>query len=346
MTRRHALCLLAAVFSLLVLACTTPESLMKRSLVRGSAGEQDAAKELIDYAANGKNAPGLRAWALRSLSRLQALPPESLRPLGELVCNTSEDAQLRSWAAYALGEFRQREAIPYFVRALRGPIDENTGYFVLEGLTKSISMILEDLNLNESVVGAMNAFSSMRGQETPPPMFDLLNEYVGTLPVLVLVLEKEIQAGAKEEALYAAVYRTLVTIEMAKKKMLSAYDRNRKNLEKAVELSLSAVETRYRPLWLLFAWYAGLLGDNPELSSLVAPKLSGWLTGASPRERLVVSWSLARMDLYQKDARDTLLVQSLKKETDLNTLRLMGRLSSAQGEPDKLQQILELRTGK
>ena len=333
----------------LTYGCTTPDSLMKMSLVRGTEDEPDTAMELAVYAGDAQNQPGMRAWALRSLSRLRNVPVSVIERLGGIVQRENENAAVRSWAAIALGEFRRKESLPYFITALKSRIDPTTGYYVLEGLSRNLSMILEDTDLNERLVAALGLFAAHQTGELPS-MYELLNEYVCNLPVVVLVLEKNLQQRnatamqrTMQEEIYASVYRVLVTIEMARKKYVSGYDNYETTLKRAFDASFSAVKINYRPLYLLTAWYAGVLGNNPELAALSADHLVRWLRDADPRLRFVVTWSLMRMELYRQSASEALVQRVLRTETDGQVLRLLGEISTIPGESDAIQQLMRIR---
>jgi len=256
---------------------------------------------------------------------------------------------VRSWAAIALGEFHRKESVPHYVDALEKNLDATTGYYILEGLSKELSVILEDTDLNERLVEAMGKFAAHQTNDMPS-MYELLNEYVCNLPVVVVVLEKSLQKQSSgkitqriQEEIYSSVYRVFVTMEMAKQKYVAGYDTYETTLKKAFEVTFASVKYRYQPLFLLTAWYSGVLGNNKELSALAADHLRSWMRNADPRLRMVVAWSLMRMDVYQQSANDSLVNSLLKSEKDERVLRLLGEMSVNRKQSDTMQQIMRIR---
>lgn len=333
----------------LISGCTTPDTLMEMSLVRGTEKEPQTAVELADYAGNRKNKAGMRAWALRSLSRLRNVPESVIAKVGRILKRENENPRVRSWAAIALGEFHRKESVPHYVDALEKNLDATTGYYILEGLSKELSVILEDTDLNERLVEAMGKFAAHQTNDMPS-MYELLNEYVCNLPVVVVVLEKSLQKQSSgkitqriQEEIYSSVYRVFVTMEMAKQKYVAGYDTYETTLKKAFEVTFASVKYRYQPLFLLTAWYSGVLGNNKELSALAADHLRSWMRNADPRLRMVVAWSLMRMDVYQQSANDSLVNSLLKSEKDERVLRLLGEMSVNRKQSDTMQQIMRIR---
>jgi hypothetical protein len=337
---------LACVF--VTTGCMTPDKLMGMSVTRGTPDEAKSVEQLVKVAVDKKEDASLRQWAFRSLSDLTRIQATQLSAVGKVIANPGENAGVRSWAAYAMGEWRKKESIPFFVQGLTGKVDKNTGYYILEGMGKVLPAITEDIEINEKVVRSMTAFSAGQTEFTDS-MYDFVNEYVSTLTVLVVVLNKTMaEVVTKDPAsmrteIYASVHRVMTAIEAGKNEYLAAYSANEKNLQEAFEASLGAVKVEYQPMYLMLAWYAGKLGNNKELSALCAEQLGSWMKKSDPTLRLVLSWSLARMEIFAKAANDGLTQVLLQAETDRQVLRLMGSLSNEAGKPDELQQILRLQ---
>ena len=338
---------LALACAAVAFACVTPDGLMALSAKRGTPDEPAAATKLSEVAADAGRGVGLRSWALRAMSRLQKVPNPCIDRVGKVLVRSNEDPIVRGWAAFAMGEWRRKETLTWMAQALSGPMDPGTGYFVLEGMAKVLPAITGDIELNEKVVRAMTAFRAHQ-QEFTPSMYDLVHEFVANLRVLVIVLNKTLaeKAGAGEaghEEIYAAVFGLLVSIENAKDKYVNGFANNEQSLREAFDASVAAVKVEYRPLYFLVAWYGGYLGDNRELSSLCADRLAAWVADADPRLRLVLAWTLSRMEVYEKGAHDALVTRLLPAETDGAVLRLLGSISTEPGRPDKLQELLRIR---
>ncbi|MBM4353925.1 MAG: hypothetical protein FJ109_09040 [Deltaproteobacteria bacterium] len=324
---------------------TTPDSLMELSLFRGTEREEEAATRLADLAADTSADPGLRCWALKSLARLDHLSPSALSQVGRIVQNGGEWSVLRSWAAYALGEFRRKEAIPFYAAALEGPLAPDTGYYVLDGLGKVLPALLQDTELNQRVVEAMTTFAA--GQSAAlPEVYDLVNEYVVNLVVLAVAGDKLLSGRHTEEEAYVSVLRMLSHVEAARSKYVAAFEANRGAMARVFDLAFASLDPQYRPTWLLLAWYVGVMSDNRELASLCAGRLVGWLEAPDPQLRLLAVFAATRMDLVNTEAHVALIDRILRNETDPAILRLFAELSREPGRPDKLQRTLRVKMRK
>ena len=323
---------------------TTPEQLMNQGRFRGTPQEQEKALELAQFASNRENDYGLRCWALRALTRLELVPPEAVQKVGDILTNGSSGGYLKAWSAYALGQMRQKEAIPYFISALELSLDEATAYYVLEGLARVVAVIVQDADMNTRVVEAMNRFAAKRNREVPP-IFDLLDEHVINLVVLAVTLERMMpddkgqRKAASADELYLGVFKALDFIERSKDQFINSYARNKASLERLLFLSYKGAKQSQRPLLLLVAWYSGVLGDNRELANRCAEELTNWLNDADPRLRTIVAWSLIRMDLYSSKAHESLVQKWITQENDPTVLSVLRHLWRQEGKPDALQRI-------
>jgi len=326
-------------------SCTSPDSLMKLSLERGTEREEEAATRLADLAADLTADPGLRCWALKSLARLDRLSPASLGKVGRVLQNSGEWGVVRSWAAYALGEFRRKEALAYYVAALEGPLDPDTGYFILDGMGKVLPAVLQDTELNQRVVESMTKFAAAQTAALPE-IYDLVNEYVVNLVVLAVAGDKLLSGPHTEEEAYVSVLRMLSHIEAARSKYVAAFESNRGALARVFDLAFASLDPQYRPAWLLLAWYVGVMSDNRELATLCAGRVVDWLNSPDPQLRLLAVWAMTRMDLVNTEAHVALIDRVLRQETDPAILRLFAELSREPGRPDRLQRTLRVKMRK
>ena len=349
MQRRHlcwrAVSVLALAGLLVATGCTTADTLMKHSLARGTADEEQAAAKLAQYAADRNNEVSKRCWALRASSRLKKQPLSAIKRLGQIVADSGDDPTVRRWAAHALGELRRKETIPYFMTALERPIDHVTSYYMLEGLAKLVAVVVQDTRLNDKVLSAMNTYAAQQ-KKFPPDIYDLLNESVTNLAVLAMMLKRTAAAKGKRvdflEA-YTAIYRTLSFLSLKKKPLLASFKDNEKAISETFKLSFASTKRTHQALLLLIGWYAGILGDNPEFSRYCATRIGQWASSADTRLRLLVVWSLTRMELHQESARQALIARVLHHEKNPKVMRLLGALRTREGQPDKLQELMKVQ---
>jgi hypothetical protein len=336
------------VVGVLTIGCVTADGIMKRSVSRGQPNEEENATYLATYAANKEKDAALRAWALRAASRLKNQPEDAIAQLGAIVADPDEDPSIRSWAAYALGELRKSTAIPYFRKALENKIDQQTGYFVTEGLAKVLPVILENPETNDGAVNSMNTYAAHQTKFTDN-MYDLFMEEATNLRVLVRGLQRvtgEEKKKADAMEVYAAVYQTFHHIAMPEMQKIyeARFTENQSSLSSAVALSFQALRKSDPSLARLLVWYTGVVAENESLAGLCSEKVVKLSEGSKDRFlRFLSTWSLSRMEVAQADAGKSLTQTTLATETDEQILRLLGSLSSTAGEPDKLQELLKVR---
>lgn len=346
--RLHGSAYLLASLLTLLLSCAggeSPDSLMVKSYDRGTPKEQETSLVLARYAGDGENPWTLRAWALRSLSRLRNHPAESVRIVGEIVRSPRLPSPLRTWAAYALGEMRSREGLPFLVEALNSNPDDQTAIAIMDALGKVVSLIVEDPEINTRLVQVMTSYAAVKKNEVPA-IYDLLNEHVSNLVVLAVTLEALLSEDPSlhdSDTVYAAIFRTLSFMERSLEQLFNAYAQNRESMKRILEMSFSAVTPGDQALWLMVGWYAGVIGGRAEMADFCAGHMSEWLSQAPPPMRLVFLWSVARMNRYS-DAASRLLSQRLLSDVDdPETLRMLGQLSNSPGQLDVLQQVFQVQ---
>lgn len=337
--------ILIPCFTFLAIGCTTPQSLMKKSLSRGTEKEEISAIELIDFAVIKENKAPLRSWALRSVSRLNKIPIDSLNKVGTILTDGEDDETVRGWAAYALGEWRRKESASYFIGVLHMK-DQNAEvvYFAMEGLAKIMPAILADTELAEKTVDAlMKLMGHQKG--TVPSLFALVQEYVSTLAVMAVTLDKaNADNGRNPDEMYASVYYALSMILVSKDKFVTGFKENESSLSTIFTSAYKSLDRKYQPLFLMVAWFTGQICDNRELSSIAAEKLAALLNSADPRLRLITAWGLTRMDVFQTEANKALVSRITAKETNAEVLRLLGVISNTPGRPDMLQKMFHIET--
>lgn len=340
----HLRLLVFALAASFALACTTPESLMRRAQARGGPNEEAEALALAEYAADRTNDPALRAWALRASARLDRQPAAAIAKVGALATDPKEDATVRAWAAFALGEWRHPETIVALRTALASQIDPQAGYYVLESLAKVLPSILERPEENDRLVSAMNTFAA--GQKTfVPDIYDLVLEETTNLPVLVRMLDRTMKERSTADSVYSAVYLALnyMSREDQKRRFTVRYKENETALTSTFDLTFRAATQSDPALPRLVSWYAGVIGDADSLAGLCAKKVAELRRRHSdPRLRLLANWSLARMDVSSEDANEALVRDAFATETDPAALRVLGAIAAKRGEPDQLQQALKI----
>ena len=172
-----------------------------------------------------------------------------------------------------------------------------------------------------------------------------LDEQVINLVVLAVTLERMMpddngeRQPASAEELYLGVFKALHFIERSKEQFINSYARNKAGIERLLFLSYKGAKQSQRPLLLLVAWYSGVLGDNRELANRCAEELTNWLEDADPRLRMIVAWSLIKMELYSTKAHESLIQRWITHEKDPTVLAVLRHLWRQDGKPDALQRI-------
>lgn len=337
---------IAALLACSFTGCTTADSLMNKSLLKGTENNNKAALELTDFLqkSSGHGEESLRCWALRSLSYFSEVPDNTLDTVGKILTGKRSDAE-RAWAAYTLGHFQRRETIPYFLTALKNHPTNTVDYYILESLTRQFSNFNGDSDLSIELLTALNTYISQT-KHTPPTMYNLLEEYVSTLSTLILAMENILEKNPADKRgsknfleLYTGIYNIFRSIDIKEDKLLADFTNNQLTIEKAFTTAYKGLDTSYQPAFLLYAWYASQLSNNPELAQLATTQLWPWLQNEDPKLRQLVIWGLLRTELYDSTAKDTLLKHLSQTETDANILFMLANYRHFQGKPDVIQQL-------
>jgi len=352
-------------------ACLTPDALMRLSIAPSQSEADAAAVRLVEVARDDSYDLSRRAWALRSLARLGRAPQAAVLALGDLAIGGHTPSELRAWAAYALGELRQKEALPFLAALLERDSDgENdkdkesegggrTHELALDGLCKALPIILADPQWQGRIVALLATYAG-RTAASLSDTYYLLHENTGTLAASVGLLDRLLNdpaAGHDQGALYAALLDVVRAVELDKSQRLAAFERNEVTLRRAVTLAgqtlASPTLAGQRPagpaptrantdpdpaFGLLLAWGSGVLGDRAELATLFTPLAQRLVTSSDPAQRLLASWALSRHAVYRPEAREAALA-ALLGEGDARVALLLGKLSNATGGPDLLQRL-------
>lgn len=341
---------LAVAVALACTGCaqTTPDDVMRITLQRGTATEEQASERLATLASTPQEPLLIRMWALRALGRLERHPLATVHLLGEGVAAGRSNDEWTAYAAYTLGQMHRKEAVPYLIRALASSQSPASSHRLLEALGANLKFVLDDVELNQKAVAALHHFASMQSHHIDN-MYHLVNEYLSNLVVLAMALEATQKRASQEGAqrgdagdLYVATQQTLLHILSNKHRYIASFGDKKTQLKRVLDLALSETSTGDEMLWLLTAWYAAALSDNAEFAGLVVRKLVQWLPAAPTSVKLVVVWALARSERYSQAARTALVEGVLAAETDDNVLQLLEAISSESQNLDVFQKALGL----
>lgn len=347
----------ASLALVLASACATAPTHMYDLM---DAEGDDAVESALAEAAEVLTDPGARMVtreaAARALGRLRRDPPVVIEALAFGLA-AHQPPGLRRQAAWALGELRSPAGLPPLTAALRSPLDDETGAYVLEAVAKLYPVMARDEETLVTVVEAMVFYAGNRAG-APAALYDLLGARTRTVAVNVRVLGNALQtlAAANTAGNRAAVYNA--TLELLEK-VASRRDEIRAGPAAwagRVEAAMRAVRAAHDAdpeAGLMVLWYLGQLAQEQELAGPAAEVLAGPDVADAARptrapraaERLVAAWALARLQVHALGPRRALLLDLLSDELEPRVLRLLADLPSRGGEPDPVQRILGLTGG-
>ena len=343
----------AALLLLLVgSACrTTPSAMLELMDAQSESEVNDAVSTTARVLGRGPFES--RMAAAKTLGRLKRPKPEAINALSGVLANPSQDARLRAYCAWALGEMRARASLEVLTKALRQPMNENTSYYVLEALAKHYALIQRDqdslVNLAEALV-----FYSGNQKGKIPTIYDVLNARTRTVEVNVRVLERSLKRVQSDRgpkslaALYNAAFELLANLELNKEEIKASAASWRDRVREAMGQSEKARAAQDLRTNRLILWYLGRLGVIPEIGLPAAEALvgSGGRSKTRPTlapdssQRMLAAWALARMLLHGPGPRRALLTDVLLQEKEPAILDMVGRISSRAEDYDQLQKTL------
>lgn len=298
-----------------------------------------------------------REAAARTLGRLRSDAPAAISAL-QLGLAADQAPGLRRQSAWALGELRSPAALPVLTAALRSPLDDETGAYLLEAVAKHYPVMAGDEETLVRVVEAMVFYAGNR-QGAPAAMYDLLGARTRTVAVNVRVLSNALQtlSSANTAGNRAAVYNA--TLELLEK-VASKTGEIRAGpaawsarVEAAMRAARAAHDADPEGTGLLVLWYLGQLASEQELAGPAGQVLAGddvpeaARPTRSPRaaQRLVAAWALARLQAHALGPRRALLLDVLSDELEPKVMQVLADLPVRAGEVDAVQRVLGI-TGR
>lgn len=295
-----------------------------------------------------------RLAAARVLGRLRPATPEVIGALGGVLDDTTEEPELRAYAAWALGEQRSDASLARLQAGLQRPLDELTGRYVLEGLAKHYALMAGSDERLVSVVEAMVFFAANQPNR-PPPIYDVLGARTRTLPVNVRVLERAVDDAARGAsdprriaAMYQATYEALERLERARGEITAGAATYTVQVESAVRAAHRAFLLEDPHTQVLALWYLGRLADLDRVAlataeSFVGAEASNPLRPTLSRStalRLIAAWTMARLSAPAPGPRRALAADILPGEVERVVLGLLADVSRRGGDLDQLQKVL------
>lgn len=315
-------------------------------------GVESAVVEAAGLASRRGVHPSVRQAAARTLGRLRSDDPRAVAAL-EVALRPAQAPALRRQAAWALGELRSGAALRVLTQALRAPLDDETGAYVLEAVAKHYALMSRDEDTLVEVVEAMVFFAGNR-KETVPAIYDLLGARTRTVGVNVRVLgnaSRRLERNPSDQAraaLYNACLELLDKLAASRDEILAGPSVWAPRVEAAVGAARGALDAEPDRTALLVLWMLGRLSADAEIARPAARALvgagieAGRRPSASARAaaRLLTVWALARMQPHALGPRRAVLVDVVSREIQPAVLRLLAALSEDPRRPDGVQRVL------
>lgn len=338
------------ILGLLLTGCATaPADLLELMDASGDEDVVDAVDECTASLLSGRLA--VRMAAAKTLGRLRTPRPEAIAGLEAVVTLPGERPELRSMAAWALGEMRSPASLEPLVKALRTPLDPTTGHYVLEGLAKHYAVMSTEESRLVEIVEAMVYFAGNQKTELSG-VYDVLGARLRTVAVNVRVLERAVDAvrerRTKEQMaeVYTAAFELLARVGLTKDEIAAGPAQWKTRVEESVVNSQAAYALKDPRTELLVVWYLGKLADLQEIGRPAAAALfgDGSIEGRptrspSPAVRLVAAWAIGRMLLSATGPKRALERDILPNERHPAVLELLGGASRGKGHLDLLQKV-------
>ncbi len=328
---------------------TSPASLLALMDARSDAEVGDAvdtcAAKLSDRHVE------VRMAAAKTLGRLHRGSPAAIEALGRIAASPEEPAELRSMAAWALGEMRSPASLDRLVQALRTPLDARTGHYALEGIAKHYAVMGTDEQRLVEIVEAMVYFAANQKEELSG-VYDVLGARLRTVSVNVKVLERALdtvrsnRSGEQLAEVYTAAFELLSRLDSTRDEIAAGPAAWKTRVDESVRQSQRVLSIGDPRSELLVLWYLGKLSRLREIGRPAADAVigEGQQKGRPTRSpsaavRLVAAWMLSRMLLYGTGPKQELEKDLLPHERDPAVLELFGGVSTKKGELDLLQKI-------
>lgn len=340
-----------AVLLLLSLAaggCTTPDDILEKLDERTDEEIRDNVSHLTGMAGDSDEETILRCYAIKVLGMLKQPDDYSVRTLG-LIVSRGGSGMLQEWAAWALGELEDSDAVPHLNDALQRPIGRSLGYRVVEALAKLFPHLVQDSSVTKETIRALTSYSANQ-KSALPEIYTVLEKAVSTLEFLVDVLhdflndpKNSLKDGRTWRSTYRAIYKLLELMEKRQAEIINIAPSQRKLLDRAFQDMSSSKVRSSRPMALLAAHGIGRTSDHLDLAARAAPGIIKFYNpGRSASVRLVSAWSMTRLQLYEASVSSTLRSRVLAAETNPQIFDLLADIHDRTDDYDEIQKLFTI----
>jgi len=297
------------------------ESMIEMRDVRLTEDVEKAAARLIEVAAAPKKDLGKRCIAVKCLARLRS---KQVVPALGVLAKSARNSSLRQWAAWALGESGDPDAVHHLTAVIRSHADAQTTAPALEGLAKYAIVICTKPHVREDVLVCLEkARSRFPRSRAASDLGRLLFEELRDLDTFRRVLKGALDRRDQRGVFTVAGWIGQHLLEYEGE--LDEDDRRAAIADLSELVSHGTDVVRHRALW-----YLGRIADKTTGGALLEAAKNGPDSGT----KLLAWWALSRvdMDLLLRNIFQP-LPDELLKVTPENYLRVHRAVQNS-GEQD------------
>jgi hypothetical protein len=229
------------------------------------------------------------------------------------------------------------------VLAMSAPdLAPSTAYFICEAVGKEYVGKEHTQEEDIATVQGLNALAANQRQELPSAYY-LVFEKVATIDVMIELVRRQMAPLAdgstqtELEQAYSAAFDLLRRLHDDSSVLLAGFEERRQLVSQAFDAAMAGLAPNIRTLTMMLVWYAGVIGDNAPMGELLAAYVTTLASHDDTCVRFLTAWSLARMQLHARSAREALRDQTLMNESDLDVLQVLCAMHLEHGSADLIQ---------
>jgi hypothetical protein len=284
--------------------------------------------------------------AMQVVGRLQVASPSIIDETLYTLNHTSKTSPLHYQAIWTLGELGRQ--LPWnedsqkihqqLLQQLTRSKSTTEAQYLLEAIAKVYCQHSHTIEEDVQTTKRLNTYES--NTEKVPDILFVLLEKIHSLPVLIALLQEQINSNSSVEESYVAVLELMTFIHENKSQLIHNHSFYQAEIKEAFDTATQMLDHNNEALTLMTVWMFGEVASDPVLAQYIIDSIVELSKEASPNTKHLIVYAISKMT-SEEQSRNYFRFQYFEEEDNPTNLDML--FHSQNQDLDIIQQLYDIQ---